>query len=59
MKQAVSLRAKPDPPAKSIKAKPDPKAVSLRPGAGLEGRLLDILSGREPEPGEVNENERK
>lgn len=57
MKQAVSLRAKPDPPAKSIRAKPDPKAVSLRPGAGLEGRLLAILEGREP--GEVNGNERK
>ncbi len=59
MSKAKRTRAKPDPPAQSMRAKPDPKGVSLRPGAGLEGRLLAILEGREPEPGKVNENERK
>lgn len=49
MSKAKRMRAKPDPPAQVVRAKPDPPAVSLKPGAGLEGRLLAILEGREPE----------
>ncbi len=46
MKEAEHVKAKPDPPAQSMRAKPDPKAVSLKPGSGLEGRLLRVLSGQ-------------